>query len=245
MRARYVFAVGIIVLIAGLLLPVYQEVLAACGTLVIIGIVAVGFAIRPRRDVFYLQTSSSDRGIDGVSIEHGRIAIRVELTRLWILFVPTFLAVAFLILTWARDSTLRFDLVDVVGVHGVVAILFSRLGVTVLLIVVGILSEWISERWTLRDATACSARSLTINGGRVSYSFVDDAGEYYGGHALVVAKRYPPQLANVVLYNLAKPELNRIAIGCLFHRLVIIGDGLTDLDQATVQARLPLIESTM
>lgn len=243
MRARHIFILGTIVLIAALLLPIYQAMLAACGAVIIVGVVAFGFLLRPRREVLYLRTSTPGEHVDGLTIERGRVAVRVELTRLWILFVPTFLALAFLVATSARDSTWKFDLFDVIGVHGAVALVFSRIGVTVLLIVVGLLSEWISERWMLRDAAACSARSLSIKNGWVSYSFVDDAGEFYGGHALVTAK-YPAQLANIVLYNVNTPALNRIATTCMFHRLVIIGHGLAELDHDNVQARLPLIQST-
>jgi hypothetical protein len=58
--------------------------------------------------------------------------------------------------------------------------------------------------------------------------------EYYGGEAFPFALVRSPNLASIVLYRPAKPELNKIAMGCLFHRPVIVGRGLTDLDEATV-----------
>lgn len=246
MRARYIFIVGTIVLVAALLLPLYQAMLAACGAVVIIGVVAFGFLLRPQQEVLYLKTRTTHKGSDGLYVERGTVAIRIELTRLWILFVPAFLAVTFLILIWARDSSWKldlFDLIEPIGMHSAVAILFSRIGLTIVLIVVGILSEWVSERWMLRDAAACSARSLTVGRGGIFYSFVDDTGEFYGGHAVLIGK-HPAQLASIVLYNVKQPALNRMAMACLFHRATIIGHGLTDLDQDTVQARLPLIVST-
>jgi hypothetical protein len=246
MRARYIFIVGTIALVAALLLPFYQAMLAACGAIVLVGVVAFGFLLRPQHEVLYLRTTTRSKSVDKLWIEHGRIAIRIELTRLWILFVPTFFAVAFLIVIWARDSTWKldlFDVIDVIGPHSAVAIVLSRIGEAVVLLVVGLLSEWISERWMLRDAAACSARSLSVNGRGVFYSFVDDAGDFYGGHAVSIAK-YSAELANIVHYSVNNPALNRIAIAGLFHRVVIIGHGLTDLDQATVQARLPLVPST-
>jgi hypothetical protein len=243
MRAWHIFAVGTLVLIAALFLPLYHALLAAFGAVAIVGVVAFGFLLRPRREVLYLKTSTP-RQHDGVpAIEHGRVAIRIELTRLWLLFIPTFLAVAFLIAIWARNSTLKLDLFDVIFPHIGTGIAFARVGEIIVLIVVGILSVWISERSLLRDAAACSARSVWIGNGRLSYSFLDDRGEFYGGQTLAISK-YSAQLANIVVYNVKRPDLNEIAIGLRFHRLVIIGHGLTELDQQTVQARLPLIQPT-
>jgi len=244
MRARHIFLLGTIVLVAALLLPIYQAGLAACGAVILVGIVAFGFLLRPRQEVLYLKTRTTHKGSVGLYVERGAVAIRIELTRLWVLFVPTFLAVTFLIVIWARDSTWKFDLFDVIdaiGPHGAVAIVLSRVGEAIVLLVVGILSEWISERWMLRDAAACSARSLDVHRGGVFYSFVDDAGEFYGGHAVLIGN-HPAQLASIVLYNLKQPTLSRLAVACLFHRPVIIGHGLTDLDQDTVQVRLPLVQ---
>jgi hypothetical protein len=43
-------------------------------------------------------------------------------------------------------------------------------------------------------------------------------------------------LARIVFYRTSRPQLNKIATACLFHRPVIVGRGLTDLDAATVAA---------
>lgn len=74
--------------------------------------------------------------------------------------------------------------------------------------------------------------------GRISYVFLDDAGEYYGGEALPLGAMKPSALVRVVFFNPEKPDLNRIVMGLLFHRLVIIGRGLTDLEHATAVGKL-------
>lgn len=101
---------------------------------------------------------------------------------------------------------------------------------------VGLLSAWVSERWVLRDAEACSAESVSMMAGRLLYSFKDRLGEYYGGEGFPFMLVRSPKLARIVFYRVNKPQLNKIAAGCLFHRLVIVGRGVTDLDKATVSA---------
>ncbi len=236
MRAWQIFAIGTLVVIAAVLMPLYHASLAACGALVIVGVVAFGFLLHPRKDVFYLRTTTVSRDSQGRHcVEHGRIAVRVELTRLWILFLPTVLAVIFLVLTWAEDVHLNFDFLNAMATNSLFLVLSWRLGIALLIGLNAILSAWISERWTLRDADLCSARSLTMKAGRVFYAFTDEHGEFYGGEALVVAISYPAQLARLVIYRTTQPDTNKIALGCLFHRFVIIGHGLTDLDEETVR----------
>lgn len=245
MRAWHIFALGTIVVVAGVLLPFYHASLAACGAIVIVGVVAFGFIVHPRRSVFYLRTTISRRDSEGnTHVEHDQIAVKVELTRLWILFIPTFLAVAFLSLTWAQGTTLKFNLLDALAGNSLALALFWRIGIAVLLVLNAILSAWISERWTLRDATACSARSISIKARGITYAFTDERGEFYGGEAVVVSWPSPAQVATIVVYRTSKPDLNKIAAGCLFHRFVIIGHGLTDLDRETVQGRLRAAQIT-
>jgi hypothetical protein len=99
---------------------------------------------------------------------------------------------------------------------------------------VGLLSTWVTERWVLRDAEACSADSVSTKTGTLLYSFKDSQGEYYGGEGFPFALVRSPKLARIVFYRAAKPQANKIAVGCLFHRLVIVGRGITDLDESTV-----------
>jgi hypothetical protein len=73
---------------------------------------------------------------------------------------------------------------------------------------------------------------------------VDEQGEYYGGYNFYVGLVHPLQLATIVLHNVKKPEVNRIAMSFLFHRLIILGHGVTELDQQTVAAQTALAETT-
>jgi hypothetical protein len=70
--------------------------------------------------------------------------------------------------------------------------------------------------------------------GTLLYSFKDRLGEYYGGEGFPFALVRSPKLARIVFYRAAKPQVNKIAMGCLFHRLVVVGCGITHLDEATV-----------
>lgn len=237
MKMWQIFAVGTAVVTAALLLPSYESVLAGLGALIIVAVVVVGFLARPRREIFYIRTTVRFSEPDyPLSIEHDRLAVRVELARLWLLFLPTFAALAFLLVTFVRGTTWAFSLWNSrifdkaleAGPYPVV--LFCRV---LFLAVVGLLSTWVSERWVLRDADACSADTVSMLAERVLYSFKNRSGEYYGGEGFPFGLVRPRQLATVVLYNISKPELNKIAMSCLFHRLVIVGRGLTDLDEAT------------
>lgn len=84
------------VLAAVLLFTPYEAFLEGFIALAIVAAVVVGFLMYPRREVFYVRTAilliQPDRNR---TLEHDLLAVRVELARLWPLFVPTFLAVAF------------------------------------------------------------------------------------------------------------------------------------------------------
>ena len=237
MKAWQIFVVGVAVLVAALLLPSYEAILAGLAAIALVAVVVAGFLLRPRKEIFYLRTTLVISEPDfPLSVEHDRVAVRVELARLWLLFLPTFAAVAFFIVTSARGTTWNFDLFDnFLFWQG--GSYFTVLGIRALdITVVGLLSAWVSERWVLRDAEACSADSVSIIASRLRYSFRDRLGEYYGGEGFPFASVRSPKLGRIVLYRASKPELNKIAMACLFHRLVIVGRGLTDLDEATVAA---------
>jgi hypothetical protein len=70
------------------------------------------------------------------------------------------------------------------------------------------------------------------------YSFKDGLGEYYGGQGIPLGPTRIRQLRSTVFYRTSKPALSRIAMCCLFHRVVIVGHGLPDLDEATVASAL-------
>jgi hypothetical protein len=72
--------------------------------------------------------------------------------------------------------------------------------------------------------------------GGLMFSFKDRLGEYYGGEGFPFALVRSSKLARIVFYRASNPQLNKIAMACLFHRPVIVGRGVTDLDGATVAA---------
>jgi hypothetical protein len=76
------------------------------------------------------------------------------------------------------------------------------------------------------------------------FTFVDRSNTRYGGEGWHFGLTRPPVLANLVLYAARKPELNKIGGGLLFHRLVIVGRGVTDLDAQTTVAHAALAETT-
>jgi hypothetical protein len=247
MKTWQIFAVGAGALIATLLLPSYEWAIAGVGALVIIAVVALGFILRPRKEVFYIRTTVNVPDLDYlVSLEHDRVAVRVELARLWLLFVPTFGALAFLLITFANGTTWKFSLWN----SGFMATFLEAgpypvflLCRVLLAVVIGLLSTWVSERWVLLDADACSADSVSHMAGRLLYSFRNRAGEYYGGEGFPLGLARSRQLATIVLYSVARPDFNKMAICCLFHRLVIVGRGVTDLDKATTTARSATVQS--
>lgn len=222
-------------LAAGSLLPIYERFICGTTAVIVVAAVALGFWLRPRKEIFSVRTAVRIWKVDHFVVEHGQIAVKIQLARLWLLFVPTFIAVGFLVATAALGTTWNFSLYDwfgpdrfgggnPVGFYILRALLFF---------VVAILSAWLSERWILRDAEVHNLRSLTLKGRRALYAFVDSSGGYYGGEGLVVGKVHSRELASLVIYRLQKPEQNKIPSTCLFHRFVIIGQGLTDLDKRT------------
>lgn len=173
--------------------------------------------------------------------------MRVELARLWLLFVPTFLAVAFLVFFAAGGPT-KFSLLNWVFTSREAYLAFF-VGQYPPLLVFLLLWEWIAERRVMRDAEACSARSFSIHPvragrfGRVSYLFMGEHGEYYGGECPYFELIHSRQLASIVFHNVRTPELNRIAMGFLFHRLTVLGRGVTELDKQTAAAQAILAET--
>jgi hypothetical protein len=237
MKTWQIFLVGIIGAAALFSFHAYEPALAGIVAVAMVVAVAVGFALRPRREIFYLRTTNRVPDPDyAITVEHDRIAVRVELARLWLLFMPTFAAVAFLLITSANGTTWKISLinsrfVDLLDLGPYPLLVCSRF---LVIGVLGLLLAWLSERWVLLDASACSADFLSRHKNRILYGFKDRSGEYYGGEGISFGATQLPGLRTVVLYRIGKPRFNKIAMCCLFHRLVIIGRGLTDLDEATV-----------
>jgi hypothetical protein len=242
MKAWQIFLLGAAVLVAAHLLPAYEQILAGVAAVSMIAVVVFGFVLRPRRENFCLRTTLMVTEPDHiVAIEHDQIAVRIELVRLWLLFIPTIIAIAFLIVTSANGFTWRFNLLDrLLDVPTYGSILIVR---GFLVLVVGLLSTWVSERWVLRDAKACSADSVSIKSGTVSYSFKDRFGGYYGDEGFTFDLFRSPKLARIVFYKPSKPQVNKIAMAFLFHRPVIVARGVTDLDDASVARRSLNVQS--
>jgi hypothetical protein len=237
-----------VVVAAALLFTPYEAFLEGVIALVIVAAALVGFLMHPRRDVFYVRTSK--RIIDpdrNLALEQDFLAVRVELVRLWLLFVPTFLAVAFLVF-FAAGGT-KFSYLNWIFSSQYIPIAFVVCQYVPLLVLL-LLSAWIGERRVMRDAEACSARSCSISHarvrwiGRVGYLFMGDQGEYFGGDCLCFGLVQPRELATIVFYDVRKPELNKIGMGFLFHRLIVLGRGVTELNKQTLTAQTALAETT-
>jgi len=147
MKAWQIFVVGVAVLVAALLLPSYEPVLAGIAAVVMVAVVVAGFLFRPRTDMFYLRTTLVISEPDyPLSVEHDRIAVRVELARLWLLFLPTFAAVDFFVVTSAKGTTWDFSILDRFWDTSSYPIF---LGIRAFqIVVVGILSTWIRAMGT-------------------------------------------------------------------------------------------------
>jgi hypothetical protein len=112
-KSWQIFLIGAAAVVAALFLPRYEPVIEGAGAIAIVAVVAFGFSLRPRRDVFYVRTTVQVTDLDrNLSVEHDQIAVRVELARLWLLFLPTFLAVAFLVVAAANGTLWSFSLLN-------------------------------------------------------------------------------------------------------------------------------------
>jgi len=228
--------VGLIVLAGILLFTPYEAFFEGAITLAFIVAIVVGFLMVPRKDLFYVRTATRlIRSGRRTVAERDFVAVRVILVRLWLLFLPTALAVAFLVF-FAAGGPEKFSVLNwsLSSGYGFVALQVFHLAPLFVLIVI---SAWISERRVMRNADACSARSYTVARWRVGYQFMGAQGEYFGGDCVYFGLVRPQELATIVFHNVKEPEINKIAMGFLFHGLTVVGRGVTDLDQETVAAQ--------
>jgi hypothetical protein len=240
---------GAFVLAMVLLFGPYEAFFEGFMAFLIVTAVIVGFLMFPRTEVFYVRTTvrliRPDRNRP---LEHDLLAVRVEPARLWLLFVPTFLAVASLVFFAASGPT-KFS-----SLNWIFSSRFAFIGTALCiyppLLVLVLVTAWIGERRVMRHADACSARSFTFSHSasgrivRVSYLFMGEHSEYYAGECRYFGLVHPRELETIVFHNVKTPELNKIAMGFLFHRLVILGRGVTDLDEQTVATQRVLAETT-
>ncbi len=223
--AVVIFAIG--GLAAELLFTPYEAFLEGILALGIITAAVVGFLMHPRREVFYVRTTA--RLIDpdrNEALEQDFLAVRAELVRLWLLFVPTFLAAAILMF-FAADGPTKFSYLNWFFSSRYAYLVFAFCQYAPLLVLV-LLSAWIGERRVMRNAEACSATSFSIFReraewiGRVSYAFRGENGEYHGGDCSYFGFPHARELASLVFHNVRKPELNKNRNGFSipsFHRL--------------------------
>ncbi|MGH9736327.1 MAG: hypothetical protein ACRD8A_17280 [Candidatus Acidiferrales bacterium] len=248
-----VLLVGLVIIAGVLLFTPYEAFLEGAIAVAILVVAVAGFMMHPRRDIFYVRTSARFISPDGTQgVERDFVAVRVDLTRLWLLFVPTFLSVAFLVFFAAGGPT-KFSFVNWIFSSENLYVAFMVCQYAPLLVIV-LLWAWIAEGRVLRDAEARSARSFSVSGGeygsrarriqRVSYLFMGEHGEYYGGDCLYFGLVHPHELATIVFHNARKPELNKIAMGFLFHRLIVLARGVTGISKQTAAAQIALAETT-
>jgi hypothetical protein len=225
-----------------LLFTPYEAILEGTLAFFLVAAVVFGFLLHPRREVFYVRTAVQLSDPDGNHmLEHDLVVIKVELVRLWLLFLPTVFSVAFLVASSAQGALGKFSLLNELFSTRLAPVAFYTLQYLPFAVLL-FLWAWIHERWVMRDAEACSARSFTIAGRSVSYLFMGEHGEYYGGYSYHFGFVRPVQLVTVVFYNVRNPDVNKIAMGFLFHRLTILGRGVTDLDKQTAAAQTALAE---
>ena len=247
--ATGVIVVAVVILAGVLLSSRYEPFVEAFVAFLIIAAAVTGFLMQPRREVFYVRTAVRLIDADGnQALEKDFLAVRVELARLWLLFLPTLLAVACLVF-FAAGGPAKFSFMNWIFVSGSPFIVALWCVEYASLFVLILLSAWVSERRVMRDAQACSARSFSISHehrrwlGRVAYLFMGEHGEYYGGYSWYFGRVRPRELATIVFHNARRPEINKIAMGFLFHRVVILGRGIKDLDEETVVIRKILAET--
>jgi hypothetical protein len=236
-------------LAAVLLFTPYEAYLEGILALGIIAAAVTGSVMHPRREVFYVRTAVRLIDLDrNQAVEHDYLAVKVELVRLWLWVVPTSVAVVILVFFAAGGPT-NFSFLNWMfsSRYSEVALILCQYPPLLVLV---LLSIWISERRVMRDAEACSATSFRIYSvarggwfGRVAYSFRGEHGEYYGGDCSYFGFAHPRELASTVFHNSRKPDLNKIAMGFIFHRFTILGRGVTDLDKQTASAQAVLIET--
>ncbi len=217
MELAWPVLLAVVVVLAGVLLfTPYEAVLEGVIAFVMVTTVAAGFLMHPRREVFYVPTAvpliDPDRN---EFLEQDFLAVRVELVRLWLLFVPTILAVASLVLFAAGNST-QFSFLNWIlsSRYAPIAILVLQYPPFLVLLLT---TAWVAERRVIRDAAACSATSFAVSRahvgrtGRVSYAFRGEKGEYYGGDCfcLYLGIDQPPELARIVFHNIRETGIEQ------------------------------------
>jgi hypothetical protein len=240
-NSKFLF-VGICALAFILFFTPFEGIFEGVLAFVLVATVVLGFSIQPNKEVYYVQTTRRLFEPSGhEALERDFLAVRVELVRLWVLFVPTFLAVAYLTASSANGVLWKFSLLgwSFDSPYGSWLIYIGR---EMVLLNFLFLQAWVSERRVLRRAEASYATSFVSGNMNVTYAFYDVHGVVQGGDCLCFDLTRSRKLAKIVFYNPEKPDLNKIAMAFLFHRVVILSRGVTDLNMQTVEAQEALAE---
>jgi hypothetical protein len=231
---------GLALLAVMLLFTPYEAVLESVIAVAFVAAVIAGFAMQQSKDVYYLKTRTlRPRAGEAATPEHDYVAIRLELVRLWLLFIPTMFAVSFMVISSARGKFAGESFLNRIAGSSVLHPASFSLAqpIAYLSIAVGmVLFFWLSERRALRNVEACSASHYARKGWTIGYQFRDEKNAYCGGDCVFFGLVRPQELAAIVFYEAARPERSRIAMGLLFHRPVVIGRGITELDKDTAAA---------
>jgi hypothetical protein len=232
------FAIGTAMLCLVLLLFPLMAYIAVFVAMVMVATVIVGFLLVPDRDswiVWVTQYSFAEGEDDDIDVFFTQepIAIQAYVTRLWILYIPTIMAVGFLMFVAARDIW-SFDITTYFSPESFFA---ARVGVGVVWF---LLAGWLYERWLLRRAAAASTREEREGHDYfTAYYFVVER-EYHGGLSFPLFSYYDePALAQVVMYRRTNPSSNRLVRAFLFHGFKVIGRGVQDLDVRLQYATQP------
>src|SRR5579884_3124022 len=98
MKPWQILTLGMVALLAFLFLPYYEAYIAGAAAVVIVAIVFAGFCVQPRQNFYRVHTKAERPSIGGGKVrEHDLLAVKLELARLWLLFMPTVVAVFFLV----------------------------------------------------------------------------------------------------------------------------------------------------
>lgn len=243
MRSLVILVVGAAVFTFALFLPSLEPAAEAAAAIAFVAAVAYGFALHPQKDVFYIRTTMRMRDLDrNLMIDHDQLAVRVETARLWLLFIPTALAVAFLVITSANGTIWHFSLAETFVHSDAVGIAYAVLRAPIYAVGLG-LWIWITERRALRNAEACSARSYQISNARIGFQFVTEEGKYGGGDDFYFGLAKPREVATLVFYDVNDIDRCKIGMSFLFHKVLLLGRGLTDLDRETTAAHQMIREA--
>lgn len=226
-------AVVLIVLFAGQAHFRYAPVILAA---LMIAVILAGFLLVPDCDHWKVWMKTYDFAEDEeetVSLysSHEPIAVQAQVANLWLLYLPTMLAVGYLLLASARGvPQLR---IEELAPYPVIFIL--RLGVAAVWV---LLSSWGYERWVLRRAAAAQiAGTAALHEYMVGYYFRVEK-DVYGGESFPW-RSYDRNrvLRRTVMFRRDRPERNLLIPGFIFHRFEIAARGVQDLEKARESAQ--------